>query len=169
MATLHVSSVDCQAEREASAIGWFAENLGQPQPLPPLRRESELRELAAALGWKAPPRQRYPHELVTKRWIRVLQCIANGQPLPAFKSEITTPADRERRAARRRERAALVKRLATMPRSQTVNLHSAAKMTGIGIRTLERARANGRLAVVKDGQRVTVPIPALRAYLATKV
>jgi excisionase family DNA binding protein len=161
MPRVQIDAIDRQAEREAESIAWFELNgLGNPSPLPRHARERGLRTFAL------PTRYTYRVQSFVRVWVRVQLAIRDNLPLPRFRFNITTREDRQRQAAQRKARKALAKRLARM--TGTLTIPEAAQLTGIGKRTLERARQTGRLAVVKAGARVRVPIPALRDYVAGK-
>ena len=163
------SQADSAAEAEAAALEWFQRELGQPQPVPPLRRAAELRQLAAELGRDTDPPPRYPRGAMVKRWLKILDAIATGQPVRASRYSFTEPTTRAARAQRtetyRARRAAGLKRLASLPPDHPLTIREAGELAGLSVSGFEKALSAGRVRFIKQGRRTLIRAADVSAFL----
>lgn len=167
------SSVDAAAEREAAAIERLAELTGDaPQPTR-LQIALSLASEAAERGLAAPKRHPYA-------WQRSCEAHAKIATAPLSYLVWGPPASKRipsennvlRRAARQIRRSQLLDQLRNVPKSRWLGLVEAARLSGLGQRTLQRACEMGKLPArrVKIGQgRWYVRACALRAVLSAKI
>lgn len=149
------SDVDAAAEREAAALDWMAENLGQSQPRPliknPLVRNQRYARTASILS----------HERLSRApWHRLVW----GPP--AKQREITTAIDRARRVAQRAARDRRLRDLEQLPADRLLTRREAAGLAAMGERTIDTKLHTRELPRVKlpDG-RTGIRVADLTAYL----
>ena len=170
MSTVQISSADVRAEREAAALEWFAENLGQTEPLPRLRRERELRQMADEIGIDPPPHPRYPRGAAIRAWFRIIDAVATGKPLssPRIDFAPSTRAARAKRSAAYRKERARCLRLQNAWESE-VSIARAAALLGLSRSGAEKALYRGDIPHRKSGHRTVVPVDALHAFSRSRL
>ena len=106
--------------------------------------------------------------LSTAPWSRIVWGVPDSKKLPSTN-------DRERRARKYLHRARCLLQLHNRPGSETIDLPRASLLTGLGLRTLTRAAAEGRLPALRSYEhnpgkgRFTVRIADLRDHLQRKL
>lgn len=168
----NANAIDAQAEREGLAEAALCEMLDRdiPQTLRQIRLGQH--RAAEALGLPTPPKfPKYQRAASYRAHAKIatasMQFLVYGNPA----SKRLTPdtfAERKRQAEKRLRRAALLVQLQRLPKRQAMDLDTAAKCSGLGVRTLERAVENGRIGE-RVGRSRIVRAGELRRLLAEKL
>jgi hypothetical protein len=146
------TSIDAQAEREAAALEFFAEELGQRQPMDPLRVRREESHAAATLGLAPVKHHRYGRKAAAIAWIAVLDAIKAGKT-PKIQTYLDTRADRARRLVRRVDRAARAIALAQLADEHPpISKQQAVELSGFSSRVIDRRLADGSLPAIRLGR-----------------
>jgi excisionase family DNA binding protein len=165
--------VDVQSEREAEALAWFVENLGQPQPVRPHVRLADLIATAEEIGHRPEPPPHYPRRAMVRRWQKILDAIAAGGALPRLWKSESWPTRRAERAFRsalvRQGRADRLKALASIgPDHPPVTIGEAAKLLGLSKSGTEKVLGRGALRYQKQGRRTLIDVADVAAFLRTR-
>lgn len=167
------SNIDAAAEREGLAIEAMADYLDIPVPQSHLQIALGHARAAAAIGLPTRPKvpgYRWTESCKVHRWIqkRAPWGYFVWGP-PASKRIPEGDAERIRQAEKRVRRLSLLLQLKFLPSRESLSLPMASTLSGIGLRTLERAVSTGRLESYRVGGQRRVRAGDLRKLLDTKL
>lgn len=151
-----LDGLDQQAEREAAALEFFAQELDQPPTIDPVRALAEESACAEARGFPTPSLYRYDRTAAVDAWLKCLDSLKSGKPAAAPRTRIPdTRAERERRRGRRVQREAIAIALAKVasvmpPVSKREALVLA--QGHLSARVIERRLQDGSLPAVRLGR-----------------
>ena len=166
----YAESIDNQAEREAAALQWLEENLDIEFEKPRYRVLAAHAQAAAELGLSVKKLSRYPRHASWRAHRQISDAFAGraAHDRVIRERDITTRVDRERRAARRAARVALLQQL-DLVREVSVPRKGVGRLVGAAERTICTAIQKGELPIVRTGNERRIPVSALKAFLCRRV
>lgn len=160
------NAIDEAAEREAIAIESLDAMIDREADISLLKRRLYQAAQAAEMGLPAPQSHRYKRVDSYRAFERIFTAFHNGNAASNRRFNVTTKEDRERQAANRER----LRELAARPMDDSpVTIVEAAKLFGIGDRTILRHVTEGKIAVAgKAGKARLIRPSDVQAFIAAK-
>jgi hypothetical protein len=157
-------ALDRAAEREAAALDWMEQELGEESANVPTFEQRLTTPTIRGYRYNRVASYK-AHERIERHY----QARLAGQPSKyTFDQEITTRADRARRELRQQRRKLLLEALEKL-QDEWVTLEDAQRLIDARERTLFTHMINGRLRKLHINRRTFVAVADLRTYLRSKV